>query len=148
MWRLASIFWPGNIYIVLSKMWLFRNYVPQTSLSPHTLDYICFIYFYPPFGGRADNTPRWINLEGNSCLTRNALGISPSSIRGRRMLKRFRNRWVFYLHRLCLAIGARVKDSRKSSEGTPFPLLFLNKATATDAFYISLQALENLQCFP
>lgn len=55
---------------------------------------------------------------------------------------------MFYLHRLCLAIGARVKDSRKSSEGTPFPLLFLNKATATDAFYISLRALENLQCFP
>lgn len=51
-------------------------------------------YFYPG-GGRGGmndvNTPKLINLEGNSCLMRNALDKLPSSIRETLTLKRFRN---------------------------------------------------------
>lgn len=45
-------------------------------------------------------------------------------------------------------MGACLNDLRKSSSNTAFAFPFLNKETPTDAFYISLQALENLQYIP
>lgn len=52
------------------------------------------------------------------------------------------------MYRHCFAIGVCLKDLRKNSGNTAFAFPFLNKETPTDAFYISLQALENLQYFP
>jgi len=93
--------------------------------------------------------PKLINLEGYSCLMRNALHKLPPSIRETRDSSvQFRNPWLFCLCRRCFAVGVCIKDRRKSSGNTAFPFPFLNQGTAADALSVSPGLLQTRSVLP